>query len=196
MQLGFQILKPKSKICLQIPYSKSKFLSLNAKPKLKNQIQKWESFSTTQKQKSNFQAVLHFFICEAIIAQPSCFVNRYRKFFHAHLHNHLHCHLQIQNQPHLHWHNHIHIHIHSHTVRRFCVYLLMGWWVNVAFLVVCLYIYTFINALPIHSHIHRILHIGRFMGWAIGTANHLTNYLITHTIALNPYSHSPLNLSI
>jgi hypothetical protein len=53
---------------------------------LKNQIQKWESFSTTQKQKSNFQAVLHFFICEAIIAQPSCFVNRYRKFFHAYLH--------------------------------------------------------------------------------------------------------------
>lgn len=118
----------------------------NQKWKLKIEIQKSNSkmgiVLINSKTKFNFPSGLAFLFCESIITQPFGFVNRCKKFFYAHLHNQLHYHLQIQKQPHLHWYNHIHIHIHLHTTWRFCVYLLMSWWVNVPVLSVhpCVYI--------------------------------------------------------
>lgn len=106
----------------------------NQKWKLTIKIQKSNSkmgiILINSKTKFNFPSGLAFLFCEAIITQPFGFVNRRKKIFYTHLHNQLHYHLQMQKQPHLHWHNHIHIHIHLHTTWRFCVYLLMGLWVN------------------------------------------------------------------
>ena len=140
----------------------------NQKPKLKIEIQKRNSkmgiVLINSKTKFKFPSGLAFLFCEAIIAQPFGFVNRCKKFFHTYLHNQLHYHLQIQNQPHLHWYNHIRTHIHPHTIWRFCVYLLINWWVDAPILTIFPRIYTFIKTSLAHPHIHRILHIGRFMG--------------------------------
>lgn len=123
------------------------------------------------KTKIKFSSGLTFLFCEAIITQLFGCVNRRKKFFYTHLHNQLHYHLQMQKQPHLHWYNHIHIRIHLHAVWRFYVYLLMNWWVDISALVICLYVHTSINTSLTHPHIHRILHMGQFMGlwadWAI-----------------------------
>ena len=116
----------------------------NQKWKLKIKIQKSNSkmgiVFINSKTKFNFPSGLAFLFCEAIIAQPFCFVNRRKKFFHVHIQLHFHYHLQIQSQPHLHWHNHIHIRIHLHTTWRFCVIFvdgLIGWCTGFSYLPIC-----------------------------------------------------------
>ena len=144
----------------------------NQKWKLKIEIQKSNSkmgiVLISSKTKFNFPSGLAFLFCEAIITQPFRFVNRRKKFFHTHLHNHLHCHSQMQKQSHLHWHNHIHIHIHLHTAWRFCVYLLMGWWVDAPVFVVRLYVYSSIQtSLNPSTYPQNFAHesVYGFIGW-------------------------------